>query len=36
MTFIYKISRIQQLIQFIRNLFGAYFIKRSMGHCGKM
>lgn len=35
MTLIYKISRIQQLIQFIQDKLWAYFIKRSMGHCGK-
>lgn len=35
MELFYKVSRLQQLIQFVQDRFWAYFIKRSMGHCGK-
>lgn len=35
MNIYYKISRVQQLFQFIKDNFWAYFIKRSMGYCGK-
>lgn len=35
MRLFHKISRFQQFIQFIQDKFWAYFIKRSMGHCGK-
>lgn len=35
MNIFYKISRLQQVIQFLQDKFWAFFIKRSMGHCGK-
>ncbi len=35
MNIFYKISRLQQLIQYVQDKFWAFFIKRSMGHCGK-
>ncbi len=35
MNIFYKISKTQQLIQYIQDRFWAFFIKRSMGHCGK-
>lgn len=35
MNIFYKISKAQQLIQYIQDKFWAFFIKRSMGHCGK-
>ncbi len=35
MGLFYKVSRLQQLIQFVQDKFWAYFIKRSMGHCGR-
>lgn len=35
MNIFYKIARLQQAIQFVQDKFWAFFIKRSMGHCGK-
>ena len=35
MNIFYKISRLQQAFQFLQDNFWAFFIKRSMGHCGK-
>lgn len=35
MNIFYKFSRLQQVVQFLQDKFWAFFIKRSMGHCGK-